>query len=184
VTICPRNAKAAAATPTAPFKGNALDGARILLETTATFGRGMRGVSYLFVTKDRPGYLRAHGRPSKIPGKTFIGALVGDDSTLFEPFTLTFYAPKDDDTKAADNDPAAELADTVHDVIAALPGRTVASMRLLFAELRTAGHQVRDNDVRNAVDDLVVTGRLVEVSGKRGAKGFQSTASEESPHAS
>jgi hypothetical protein len=35
-------------------KGNALDGARIMLENTAPFGRHMRGVSYVFATKDRP----------------------------------------------------------------------------------------------------------------------------------
>jgi hypothetical protein len=43
-------------------KGNTLDGARVLLENVAPFGRRMRGVSYAFVTKDRPGQLRAHGR--------------------------------------------------------------------------------------------------------------------------
>ena len=42
-------------------KGNALDGARIMLENVEPFGRAMRGVSRVLVTKDRPGYLRAHG---------------------------------------------------------------------------------------------------------------------------
>ena len=60
-------------------KGNALDGARIMLENTAPFGRRMRGVSYVFATKDRPGHLRAHGRPRKTPAKTFMGTLVVDD---------------------------------------------------------------------------------------------------------
>jgi hypothetical protein len=55
-------------------------------------------------------------------------------------------------------------------------------MRMLFAEIRKAGHQIRDNDVRDAVDDLLVTGRLIELLGKRRAKGFTavSTASQES----
>ena len=46
-------------------KGNTLDGARIMLENTAPFGRHMRGVSYVFATKDRPGHLRANGRPAR-----------------------------------------------------------------------------------------------------------------------
>ena len=126
-------------------KGNALDGARIMLENTAPFGRHMRGVSYVFATKDRPGHLRAHGRPTKTPGKTFMGTFVVDDSETFGPdFAMRFFAPKDDD-KPADNDPAAELADIVYDVIAALPDRTVSSLRMLFAEMRKAGHQLRDS---------------------------------------
>ena len=166
-------------------KGNALDGARIMLENTAPFGRHMRGVSYVFVTKDRPGHLRAHGRKTKTPGKTFIGTFVVDDSETVGPdFAMRFFAPKDDD-RPAENDPAAELADIVHDVIAALPGHAVRSARMLFAEIRKAGHQFTDNKVRCAVDDLLVADRIVEVPGQRGAKGYQAvttastTASEE-----
>lgn len=153
-------------------KGNALNGARIVLENAAPFGRRLRGVSYVFVTKDRPGHLRAHGRPTKTPGKTFLGTLVVDDSQAFGPdFIMRFFAPKDDDVP--EKDPLTELADAVLGVVAAAPDRTVGSMRLLFAELRNADIRFRDDDVRDAVDDLVVSGRLVEVSGKRGAKGFK-----------
>jgi hypothetical protein len=136
-------------------KGNALDGARIVLENTAPFGRRMRGMSYVFVTKDRPGQLRAHGRPSKLPGKTFIGTFVVDDLQTFGPdFAMRFFAPKDDDQPSVDDDMAAGLADTIHGVIAALPEHTVGSLRRLFAELRKAGHRVREGVVRDAVDDL------------------------------
>ena len=166
-------------------KGNALDGARIMLENTAPFGRRMRGVSYVFATKDRPGHLRAHGRKTKTPGKTFIGTFVVDDSEAFGPdFAMRFFAPKDDD-RPAENDPAAELADIVHEVIAALPDHAVMSARMLFAEIRKAGHRFTDNKVRCAVDDLLVADRIVEVPGQRGAKGYQAvttasaTASEE-----
>ena len=61
-------------------KGNAIDGARFVIENTRPFGRGLRGASHVFVTKDRPGQLRAQGKPSKLPGKTFFGTLVVDDS--------------------------------------------------------------------------------------------------------
>ena len=115
-------------------KGNTLDGARIMLENTAPFGRHMRGVSYVFATKDRPGHLRANGRPGKTPGKTFMGTFVVDDSETFGPdFSMRFYAPKDDD-KPAEDDPAAGLTYAVHTVIEALPDRTVSSMRMLLAQ--------------------------------------------------
>jgi hypothetical protein len=166
-------------------KGNAIDGARILLENKEPFGRRMRGRSYVFVTKDRPGQLRAHGRAAGIPGKTYIGTLIVDDSETIEPdFTMRFFAPKDDaDTEddAATNDPGAKLADDVYDVIAGLPEHTVTSTRILFAEMRKAGRRARDDDVRAAVDDLIVNGRLVEVAGNRGARRFKAvtTASQE-----
>jgi hypothetical protein len=161
-------------------KGNALDGARILLEPTASFGRG---VSFAFVTKDRPGQLRAHGRPSKLPGKTFIGTLVVDDSETFGPdFAMRFFAPKDDD-QPTDNNPAANIADIIHAVITALPDHCVASQRILFAEIRKAGHQLREARVRDAVNDLIIIGLLVEIPGKRGATGYKAvlTAAQECP---
>ena len=70
----------------------------------------------------------------------------------------------------------------MYDVIAALPEHTVASARMLYAEMRKAGQLFRDASVRAAVDDLIVAGRLIEVSGKRGAKGYRAvlTASQES----
>jgi hypothetical protein len=162
-------------------KGNALDGARILLEPTATFGRCMRGASYLFVTKDRPGQLRAHGRATKLPGRTFIGTLVVDDSQRDSPdFAMRFYAPRQDEQTAAET--AATPADIVHEVIAALPDRTVGSLRALFAQMRQAGHQVRESKIRDAVDDLIVAGRVIERTGKRNATAYQAvlTAAQES----
>jgi hypothetical protein len=167
-------------------KGNALDGARILLENTKPFGRRMRGVSHVFVTKDRPGHLRAQGRPTKIPGRTYMGTLVADDSQSVGPdFVLGFYAPRDDDQPADTGGIAAEVADIVYDVIAALPDHQVASMDLLYAEIRKAGHQVRDRAVREAIADLTVEMRVIEKRGKRNAKGFQAvlTSAQESDDA-
>jgi hypothetical protein len=67
----------------------------------------------------------------------------------------------------------ADLGDITHAVIAALPDRTVGSLRRLFAEMRNAGQPFRESSIRMAVDDLMVTGRVVEVPGKRGAQGYQ-----------
>lgn len=151
-------------------KGNALDGARIMLENIEPFGRGMRGRSNVFITKDRPGHLRARGKPTKTPGKTFMGTLVVDDTGA--PDFIELFAPKDEEP-TPEGDPAAELADIVYDVIAALPNHSVACTDLLFAEMRKAGHKFRQTAIRDAIADLIVDGRLIESHGKRGAKGYQ-----------
>jgi hypothetical protein len=76
-------------------KGNGLSGSLILLENAEPFGRGMRGASHVFVTKDRPGFLRREGRPGKLPGKTFMGTLAVDDTRNFHDYlVLSFHAPK------------------------------------------------------------------------------------------
>ncbi|MCV7436071.1 hypothetical protein H7K35_02515 [Mycobacterium seoulense] len=155
-------------------KGNALDGARILLENIEPFGRNMRGASSVYVTKDRPGRLRAHGNPTKTPGKTFMGVLVVDDMTGGPDFLLELYAPKDEqDDAPAGTVTLPELGDIVHQVIAALPNHTVDSLRKLYAAMRQADQPFRENSIKMAVDDLVIAGRLNEVRGKRGATGYQ-----------
>jgi hypothetical protein len=141
------------------------------LDNTKPFGRNKRGVSWVFVTKDRPGYLRQHGKPTEVAGKTFMGTLVVDDMTEGPNFLMKFYAPRDDDS--GDEAPPRTLADDVHDLIYALPDHTVTSLRILLARLRETGHQVRDTKVKDAIDDLIVSGRLAEVRGKHGAKGYE-----------
>jgi hypothetical protein len=69
-----------------------------------------------------------------------------------------------------------KLADIVHDVIAAMPGRTIESTRMLYAGMRRVGHQFDEKKIRDAVDDLVVAGRLVELPGKNNARGYRATA--------
>jgi Bifunctional DNA primase/polymerase, N-terminal len=165
-------------------KGNALDGARFVLENVEPFGRRMRGVSHLYVTKDRPGHLRSRGRTTKTPGKTYMGTLVIDDGTEGPDFFWRLFAPNDDD---GDDRPAgvtvtpAELAEAMYHVIAALPNHTAESARKLHAEMRKAGHKFRESAYRTAVDDLIVAGRVVEVQGKRGAAAYSAvvTAAQE-----
>lgn len=159
-------------------KGNALDGARIELENIEPFGKHMRGASFVFVTKDRPGSSRAHGRPTRIPGKTFMGVMAVDAATDSADL-LMFFAPKDDDQPAAADHSATEMADTVYEVIAAQPDHTVSSGRALFAAMRAAGHQCRDETVRDRVADLIHGGRLTK-SGKNGYRAVVSqTASDD-----
>jgi hypothetical protein len=80
-------------------KGNGITRSLILLENAEPFGRGERGVSHAFITKDRPGYLRRHGRRDrKVPGKTYMGTLIVDDTDtdpdMWRPrLKLVFAAP-------------------------------------------------------------------------------------------
>ena len=153
-------------------KGNTINGARLMLENVEPFGEGLRGVSHVFVTKDRPGRLRRHGKPSKLPGKTFFGTLVVDDGPTSGADFLGFYAPTDDETTPA-GDPAAELAELVYSVICEQPDSTVGSSRQLFALVRIGGHQIRDSKVRAAADDLVASGRIKEIRGKNNSVGYR-----------
>jgi hypothetical protein len=88
-------------------KGNGLSGSLIMLENADPFGRGLCGRSHVFVTKDRPGHLRQHGRPDDtVAGKTYMGELVVDDTQRSTPdLDLHFWAPRHDDTSHQHEDP-------------------------------------------------------------------------------
>ena len=158
-------------------KGNTLDGARILLENKEPFGREMRGVSNVFVTKDRPGQLRSRGTPSKVVGKTFIGCLVGDAEDPATPFSLMLYGPKDDGGEdhgsTSSTATGTELGEIVYRVLVAQPGHAVESVRKLCAQMRAAGEEFRTEDIRNALDDLEAAGRVIESPGARGAQAYR-----------
>ena len=120
-----------------------------------------------------------------MPGKTFMGTLVVDDSQAIGPdFMMAFYAPKADTKRqtGATRPPSWPTLCTpssprYQSARPHLCGRCSQSMR-------QAGHRFTEKKVRDAVDDLIVAGRLTEVFGKRGAKGYQApvtTAAEEDP---
>jgi hypothetical protein len=150
-------------------KGNALDGARIQLENFKPMGRGKRGVSSVYVTKDRPGFLRQHGRDTATPGKTLMGVLAADDSDPFKPFELTFYRPRDQDDDDELPVTTLKLDDIVHRVVTEQPEHKVDSLRKLYAAMRSAGQLHKESLIRKAVDDLVLARRLIEEPGSRGA---------------
>jgi hypothetical protein len=164
-------------------KLNAIDGAAFLMENIAPFGRGLRGASSIYVTKDRPGQLRAEGTPVKgVAGKTFIGVLAVD-ATGDSPDFLTFYPPKADGGEESDSSNTkkvfalAEIGDMIYDIVATAPDATVTSRSNMFAMMRHAGHQFRDTAMTDAANVLVVAGRLKEVPGKRGATGYRAVLS-------
>jgi len=164
-------------------KVNAIDGAAFLMENLEPFGRGLRGASTVYVTKDRPGQLRAHGRPvAGVAGKTLLGVL-SVDATGGSPDFLCFWPPKDDDTCGVDGVKKGwstlEIAEMIYEIVAAEPDGAVKSRRDLFGKMRQAGNAFRNEVMRDAADILVVSGRLAEIPGRRGATGYRvvSTAS-------
>lgn len=153
-------------------KVNGLSGTLILLENAEPFGRGKRGRSHVHIGKDRPGHLRQHGHATTVPGRTYMGELIVDDTREFLSYLdLRFIAPPADDGTATSDAPS--LADAVHAVISAQHEHTVSSERKLFALLRQAGHKAQEGRVRRAVDDLLAAGRVVEHIGARNAKGYR-----------
>ena len=158
-------------------KGNTLSGSRILIENRQPFGRGTRGVSSVYVTKDRPGFLRAFGEPSKVPGKTFVGSFVVDEQT---PEYAMLYAPKARDQQDAYvPDPVRELAEKVRGVIAAQPDQTVGGWRALLALMRLAKVQFSNTKAQDALDLLIAEGSVTESSkGKSKSYRIASTDSE------
>ncbi|WP_231987007.1 ATP-binding protein [Mycobacterium sp. E1386] len=153
-------------------KGNAIDGARFVLVNKEPFGRGMRGMSHVYLTKDRPGTLRIHGRQTGVPGKSYFGALA-IDATGNSPAIWGFYPPRDADQQRQSaiegGDPLAEAI--IGDLAKA--GGSVDSFNKLCAMLRGGGAGYQRTRIRDAVDDLVVAGRLLEAPGARGAVGYR-----------
>ncbi|WP_293049261.1 toprim domain-containing protein [Mycobacterium sp.] len=151
-------------------KGNAIDGARFVLVNKEPFGRGMRGMSHVYLTKDRPGALRIHGRQTGVPGKSYFGAL-SIDATGNSPELWGFYPPRDTDQGGGieGGDPAAEA------IIGAIEkaGGAATSFNNLCALLRDSGMGYKRTRIRDAVDDLVVAARLLEAPGARGAIGYR-----------
>ena len=180
----PHNADAARAGAYGSIhKGNALNGARFLLEKKDPFGRGARGRSHLFVTKDRPGYLRRNGNPdTDVPGKAYLGTFIVDASNPFTPLEAFLTTPKPEDVAKVDPGAAkaaewTEFMECVRATIAAQPDRTIKSCNALYSALRKSGHAFADSKVDMAVAGLESEGRLKEIGGPRNAKGYRATTS-------
>lgn len=140
-------------------KGNAINGALFMLENAEPFGRGLRGRSHLYVTKDRPGHLRRSGRAEKkLAGKTYLGELVIDAT---EALDLTLWAPGRDQDDIEVFDPHAET-DAV--VLAAV--RTVLANGLeATTRAVRAATPFGNTKVADALDRLVFAGHLIQTSG-------------------
>ena len=152
-------------------KGNGITGTLIMLENAEPFGRGTRGRSHVYVTKDRPGFLRQHGRPDdKVPGKTYMGELVVDDSQTRTPdLELRFWAPRD--RPEADDDgervEPRELARRVSKELADMHVLSVVSGLIDAGQTPSLNAVVARSDfgkgkTSESLDRLVLDGALAE----------------------
>jgi hypothetical protein len=147
-------------------KGNGVNGAIILLEAADPYGRRRRGRSRVYITKDRPGHLRQHGRPDqRLTGKTYIGELVVDDEQQTTPdLELNFYAPKADST-------VPKISATDAAVWKVVCGLTSAGTVATQGAVREAA-AIRASTTDASLDRLVDLGVLIESKGKRNARVF------------
>jgi hypothetical protein len=156
-------------------KGNGLTGALILLENKAAFGRGERGCSHMFITKDRPGHLRRNGRPDKkTPGKTYIGSLIVDDTRDYSAYLeLVFTEPAAEadvdvppvDTTQTDDDLVfATVEKLVRELVAKGKDRWLSTRQV---KAQVAG--ISDERTAKALDRSGFSGRLLTKTGPRKA---------------
>lgn len=134
-------------------KGNGLSGSLVLLETAEPFGRGKRGRSHVFVTKDRPGHLRRHGRADKEAGKTFMGELVVDDEQ--DTLEVMFWAAREEGEPTSTED--ANRTRVLSAVIALIDAGIEAKLLNIQAKAK-----MQRAATSQGLADLVISGVLAE----------------------
>lgn len=152
-------------------KGNANNGATFMLENVEPFGRGMRGRSSLYVTKDRPGFLRQDGKPVRDePSKTYIGSLVVD-ATNPAWLELEVYAYRADaePPPGVDDAPGDSIDDEVYRVVCELHAN--GAVNVTQRKVRAVAGYGTDRTIA-ALDRLVISGRLVTRPGPRNSTLF------------
>ena len=145
-------------------KGNGLNGVLILLENSEPFGRGRRGASRVYVTKDRPGQVRQHGKATKISRKFFMGML-SVDATKADALGLAFHPPSD----RSNADSVLLLEEKWFDVLSqesvvppevvALRGKGANAARDIFRVLRyTSGQRRQDGLTTGEIRSILAEG--------------------------
>lgn len=150
-------------------KGNGITGSLISLENVAPFGRGARGASHVFVMKDRPGHLRRHGKPTKLPGKTYVGTLIVDATYAeIDQLDLVFTEPPED-TKSA---PAVTQNEADDAKVLEVVGKLAADGHVANLRAVRAASDIRKDRTEDALTRLVFAGQLHEGTGTRNARIF------------
>lgn len=145
-----------------------LTGAMFVLRCVEPFGQGRVGKSALYVSKDRLGGLRRHGRPDdRDPQLSYMGLMVGDaESGNMD--RLDVYAPSEDATASLLGD---ELPPGVTEAMVAAVVERVRSGEVLGQRITqtyvVAGLTGKNEARRNAIDTAVRRGLLaVRIEGR------------------
>lgn len=158
-------------------KGNGLDGAMLQLDSVEPFGDGRRGVSNVYVTKDRHGQLRKLGRQKESRAsavRTFYVGRMVIDATIPGAWRMEFVPPAPEDIapdpdtdflgqerKALARD--AELDAVVLEAVTELdanPNVDAVSGRKVVAHVKG----FRAQDVRTALERLQIAGKIKDSS--------------------
>ena len=150
------------------MKLNAASGGAFLLVNVEGLAPGKRGVSNLYITKDRPGGVKRHGVPAGDgfePQVKRFGTLVVDDSRAFVNYLDVQILPPRVEDEAP---PPTPLAEQIFAAVRRLEvaGRA-ANIRALEAEVK-----VRKAVLATELERLLTSGQLVEIAGPRGARVF------------
>lgn len=149
------------------MKLNAASGGAFLLVNIEGLAPGKRGVSSLYVTKDRPGGVKRHGvrAGDKFdPQVRRIGTLVVDDSREFVSYLDVRITPPavDDDGHSVERGLGPDIEAAILRIRAM--GR-VPNSRAVVAEV-----SAKDAVVRGEIERMLTAGRLIESPGPRGAR--------------
>lgn len=163
-------------------KGNGLDGAMLQLENAEPFGDGRRGVSNVYVTKDRHGQLRKLGRPKESrtsAGRAFFVGQMVIDSSVPGAWRMEFLKPA---VEAGGIDPEfeelrqaahartaeADLEERIYAKVVELDSRGIDISANMIVDNVTGGRQ----KILSAVNRLTAEGRLKDSSGGGSARRY------------
>ncbi len=151
-------------------KGNANNGATFMLENVEPFGRGMRGRSSLYVTKDRPGFLRQDGKPVRDePSKTYIGSLVVDATNPWLELEVYAYRADAEPPPGVDDAPGDSIDDEVYRVVCELHANPDAAATQ--RQVRAVSPYGTERTIA-ALDRLVINKRVARRPGPRNSTLF------------
>ncbi|MEV8510842.1 hypothetical protein [Dactylosporangium sp. NPDC051484] len=153
-----------------------LTGAQFMIEVEKTWGRGRKGRSKIYITKDRNAALREASQPDPRPNFDHFGDLVGNAEDPEMGITVVLFAPRSEqegiEKAVAEGQPDPKLAPAVDRVIEVLQG----------SEEPLSGNRVavlaggRKQTALDALEWLVAKGRVTRT--KNGATFFHALTPE------
>ena len=149
----------------------------------------IRDRSVVYVTKDRPGWLREKGTTTdKADGAAYMGTLVVDASRHGNP-RVEFYGPREEDQgafaggeKVSRGDRGAAARAAVLKVIQNAPGGSMDPVRQVLAAVKIAELNIPREHFPALLDELVQLGDLTAGNGVRNSTSYDSNPLHERLH--